>query len=385
MAEMKGFIGNPRDPEALFHWVPRFLEHLRVRNYSERTVLGTLVALRLFVEWALDRELEHADQISKPVLDAYQRWLFHYRTDAGKPLAFSSQRWRLQKVKNFFRWLTRENVIPSNPASELEMPRIERRIPRAILSEREVEKVLALADLSDLVGLRDRAIMEVFYSTGIRRTELAGLDLFDLDPARGVLTVRLGKGKKDRVVPIGQRALAWVARYLDDARPHLVAPPELPALFLSERGERLTPNYLTSHMRLYVHGAKLGKTGSCHIFRHSMATLMLEGGADVRLIQEILGHAEMSTTAIYTRVSIRHLKRVHDATHPAAKDDPGTLIAEEVLDPERATDPDHATDPEHATDSGRPRPDLARALPTERELLLSLAAEAADEDPGLAS
>lgn len=369
MAEMKGFVGNPRDPEALFHWVPRFLEWLRVRNYSERTVVGTLSGLRLFTEWAVDRELEHANQITKPVLDAYQRWLFHYRTPEGKPLAFSSQRFRLQKVKNFFRWLTKENVIPSNPASELEMPRIERRIPRAILSEREVEKVLALADLTDPVGLRDRVMMEVLYSTGIRRTELAGLDLFDIEPVRGVLTVRLGKGKKDRVVPIGERALGWIARYLDEVRPLLSAPPEVPALFLSERGERLTPNYLTSHIRLYVHGAKLGKTGSCHIFRHSMATLMLEGGADVRLIQEILGHAELSTTAIYTRVSVRHLKRVHDATHPGAKEHRGAIVAEELTDEE--------------FEEG---PSLARGAPSESELLLlSLAAEAADEDPGLAS
>jgi len=367
MGELKGFIGNPRDPEALYHWVPRFLESLRVRNYSERTVIGTLSALRMFVEWAVNRELEHANQITKPVLDAYQRWLFHFRTAGGKPLAFSSQRQRLQKVKNFFRWLTRENVIPSNPASELEMPRIERRIPRAILSESEVEKVLARADIVEVVGLRDRAIMEVLYSTGIRRFELAGLDLVDIEPARGVLTVRQGKGKKDRVVPIGERALTWVARYLDKARPELVAPPGAPALFLSERGERLTPTYLTQHIRLYVHGAKLGKSGSCHIFRHSMATLMLEGGADVRLIQEILGHADMSTTAIYTRVSIRHLKRVHDATHPAARDNSGVVVAEEVNDEQGAG------------------PELARGLPTGRELLLSLAAEAADEEPGLAS
>ena len=114
------------------------------------------------------------------------------------------------------------------------------------------------------------------------------------------------------------RALGWVARYLDEARPALVAPPETPALFLSERGDRLELQYLTTHTRRYVDGAKLGKHGACHIFRHSMATLMLEGGADIRHIQEILGHAETSTTAIYTRVSIGHLKQVHDATHPGA-------------------------------------------------------------------
>jgi integrase/recombinase XerD len=364
--ESRGFPGDERDPEALFHWVRRFLETLRVRHYSERTVITTESALRLFVEWALDRELEHATEITKPVLDAYQRWLFYFRNRDGKPLAFSSQRVRLQKLKNFFRWLTKQNVIPSNPASELEMPRVEKRLPRAILSEREVEKVLMQADTTDALGLRDRALMEVLYSTGIRRHELAGLDVFDIDAARGTLTVRQGKGRKDRTVPIGERALAWVARYLDEARPALVAPPETPALFLSERGDRLELQYLTTHTRRYVDGAKLGKHGACHIFRHSMATLMLEGGADIRHIQEILGHAETSTTAIYTRVSIRHLKQVHDATHPAAK-----------------SAPKDAPGPRAAAEARSELPDGNAAA--EKALLSLLAAEAGDEDAGGAS
>jgi integrase/recombinase XerD len=361
MPAKKDFPGNERDPHAIFHWALRFAEWMRVRNYSERTVLTALSGIRSFVEWALDRDLEHAEQISKPVVDAYQRWLFHFRSADGKPMAFSSQRVRLQTLKNFFRWLTRQNVLASNPASELDMPRVERRLPRAILTEREVEKVLALADTSDVLGLRDRAIMEVLYSCGIRRHELARLDVFDVEPTRGVLTVRLGKGKKDRVVPIGDRALAWVARYLDASRPELLTPPDSSALFLSDRGDRLSLNFLTQHMRLYIDAAKLGKSGSCHIFRHSMATLMLEHGADVRLVQEILGHADMSTTALYTRVSIQHLKRVHDATHPAAKED---------RTPTR--------------ESARPA-ELARAAPLDPELLRSLAAEAAEEEPGLAS
>ncbi len=351
------FPGDERDPGALFHWVLRFLEHQRVRNYSERTLATTESALRGFVEWANDRELEHASQITKPVLDAYQRWLFYFRSSTGKPLAFSSQRVRLQKLRGFFKWLTKENVILSNPASELEMPRVERRIPRAILTEREIEKVLAQADTTDILGLRDRAIMEVLYSTGIRRHELAGLEIFDVEPSRGTLTVRQGKGKKDRTVPIGERALGWVAKYLDEARPELSTPPEDAALFLNERGERLDLNYLTNHMRAYVDAAKLGKRGACHIFRHSMATLMLEGGADIRHIQEILGHVETSTTAIYTRVSIRHLKQVHDATHPGAKSARGASGAT-------------------AAASARAAPhELARGVPSEDELLSSLAAE----------
>jgi integrase/recombinase XerD len=131
--------------------------------------------------------------------------------------------------------------------------------------------------------------------------------------------VRLGKGRKDRVVPIGERALSWIERYQQEARPHLMVPPDEGALFLSDAGCRITPTRLTHLMRQYIDAAKLGKTGSCHVFRHTMATLMLEGGADVRHIQEMLGHASLSTTQVCTRVSIRQLKAVHDTTHPGAK------------------------------------------------------------------
>jgi integrase/recombinase XerD len=315
-------IGDARDPEGLVHWTNEFIDYMRVRNYSQPTLVTTESALRLFNEWAHERGLRHPNEVSKPILESYQRWLFYYRRKTGKPLTFSSQRVRLQKLRGFFKWLTKSNVIDLNPAGELELPRIERRIPRAIFNEREVEKVLAQPDVTDVFGLRDRAMMEVLYSTGIRRHELANLELFDIDTERGTLTVRLGKGRKDRVVPIGERALGWIAKYLEAARPKLVAPPENTLVFLNERGDRFVLPQLTHLMRRYIDDAKVGKKGACHIFRHTMATLMLEGGADVRHIQEILGHVETSTTAIYTRVSIQHLKRIHDATHPAAKASP---------------------------------------------------------------
>lgn len=324
------------DPDGLVAWGRRFVEHLEVRNYAGATVLATESSLRLFSEWAHDRDITRPSEVTKPVLESYQRWLFYYRKRSGKALTFATQRVQLQKLRGYFKWLSRQNAIPSNPASELELPRIERRLPRAILSEREVERVLMQADLTDALGLRDRAMMEVLYSTGIRRHELAGLELFDVAEDRGTLTVRQGKGKKDRVVPIGERALGWVRRYLDEARGRLVVPPETSLLFLNEHGEALGLGRLTNLMRSYIDGAKLGKTGACHIFRHTMATLMLEGGADVRHIQEILGHAETSTTAIYTRVSIQRLKAVHDATHPAAKaaaKKPGRGAGDETLEP----------------------------------------------------
>jgi integrase/recombinase XerD len=186
-----------------------------------------------------------------------------------------------------------------------------------VLNIREAEAVLAKANIHDPLGLRDRAILETLYSTGIRRLEVIGLKIFDIDHDRGTIMIRQGKGKKDRMVPIGNRALKWIERYTGEVRPRLVIDPNDTTLFLTHLGEAFTTNRLTQMVREYVDSADIGKRGSCHLFRHTMATLMLENGADVRFIQAMLGHAKLETTQIYTQVSIRKLKEIHEATHPA--------------------------------------------------------------------
>jgi len=171
--------------------------------------------------------------------------------------------------------------------------------------------------------------------------------------------IRQGKGKKDRMVPIGARAIAWTEKYLGDVRPQLVVEPDQGVLFLTATGEAFTPNRLTQMVREYVAAAAIGKTGACHLFRHMMATLMLEGGADIRFIQQMLGHAELSTTQIYTQVSIRKLKEIHTATHPGAKLERGAASTSAVESDD----------------------DAAEVFPATRESLLSsLAAEAAEEE-----
>ena len=162
--------------------------------------------------------------------------------------------------------------------------------------------------------------MEVLYSCGIRRAEVIHLKLYDLDPERGTLVIRQGKGKKDRFVPIGERAIAWMQKYIREARPQLRGRAGLTArCFCQARAKRSAPTISRSRCVTMCRTRSIGKTGACHLFRHTMATLMLEGGADIRYIQQMLGHAELSTTEIYTHVSIRMLKQVHTATHPAAK------------------------------------------------------------------
>jgi integrase/recombinase XerD len=245
--------------------------------------------------------------------------LITYRKKNGQPLNVRTQFGPLTPIRAPFKYLVKQRVLVNNPASELELPRIGHRLPRAVLTPVETELVLAQADVSDLLGLRDRAIMEVLYSTGLRRAEAAGLSIHDVDFERGTVLVRAGKGNRDRMVAIGERALGWVDKYLRDVRPELVVPPDDKTLFLNNLGRAIGLHYLSQLVGRYVEAADIGKRGACHALRHSMATQMHDNGADIRHIQAQLGHAELNTTAIYTRVSIRKLKDVHDTTHPASK------------------------------------------------------------------
>ena len=297
----------------------------------------------------------------------YQRYLFYYRKPSGHPLGFSSQLQHLTPVRAYFKWLTRQNVLLWNPASEIELPRQEKRLSKHVLTAEEAERVLEQPDVADPMGMRDRAILETLYSTGIRRMEVANLLVYDLDGERGTLMVRHGKGKKDRMVPIGDRAIARIRRYIDHGRPALVMPPDEGALFLGQEGEALSPDRLTQLVRAYVVAAETGKSGACHLFRHTCATLMLEGGADIRYIQEMLGHVELSTTQIYTQVSIRRLKAVHALTHPGAKIDKPPAATTEAAPNEEGAGPI----PPLAADEPRRR-DAA-------ELMATLAAETEED------
>jgi integrase/recombinase XerD len=221
-------------------------------------------------------------------------------------------------VRGLFRWLIKQRVLTTNPAAELELPRgLAQRLPQP-LTDSEITRVLTRADPRTAIGLRDRAILETGYSTGLRRMELIRLRLYDLDFAPGVLAVREGKGRKDRVVPIGAGAMAWLGRYLDEVRPEFVVEADEGTVFLTRRGRPFHTNNLSRLTHNSLIAAGVAKRGACHLLRHTMATAMLEHDADVRVIQEILGHARLTTTHIYTRVSIRLLKAVHSATHPTA-------------------------------------------------------------------
>ncbi|AWH87073.2 site-specific tyrosine recombinase XerC [Limnobaculum parvum] len=313
-------IGPAHNPKSLYALLLRFVKWRRERNWSETTLKVQTHHSYRFILWASERGISYASEVTRPVLERYQRYLHQYRKKNGEPLSTRTQRTALQPLQVWFRWMAKQNLILANPAADLELPRLEKRLPRTILSVEDVEQVLSLPDLTTAQGIRDRALMELLWSTGIRRSEAAGLEVYSVDGSRKTVTVVQGKGKKDRVIPIGERALWWVQYWLHQVRPELMVKPDIKALFVAMDGVAgLGPNGITNAVSAYIKASGIAKWGSCHLFRHAMATQMLENGADLRWIQAMLGHASVESTQIYTQVSIRALAAVHASTHPAEK------------------------------------------------------------------
>lgn len=318
---------------------------MAVKNYSQNTIEIRSCYLGYFVKWTEERGLVEPSEITKAVIERYQHYLYHYRkVRTGEPLSFNSQHTRLIPVRAFCKWLSKQNYILYNPAADLEMPRLEKRLPKDILSASEADTVCNVPDVREPVGLRDRAMLETLYNTGMRRMEVIGLKMYDIDFDRGTVLIRQGKGKKDRMTPIGDRALAWIRKYMLEVRPSLVVSPDNGILFLTAQGEAFTRNRLTQMVRNYINASNVGKKGSCHLFRHTCATLMLEGGADIRFIQQLLGHADISTTEIYTQVSIKKLKEIHNLTHPAARLNPEDNPGNPSKTPESTRNPEESTE-----------------------------------------
>ncbi|PHV09789.1 site-specific tyrosine recombinase XerC [Chitinimonas sp. BJB300] len=301
----------------LRRYLTAFLSWSEAR-YSAATVQKRKVSLEGFLAWCAERDIAQLHDLSRDLLERYQRHLYDYRKTDGQPLTIGTQLGLLHSLQAFCKWLTRQRYILYNPAAELELPKAPRRLPHAVLSREEVESVLNQPDLTTLMGLRNRTILETLYASGVRKSELVQLTLHDLDLPHGTLRIRQGKGNKDRIVPIGERACAWLTKYLDDVRPALVVGADDGQLFLTDYGEMFSNNRLNDMVRKYLNHAGIDRPGACHMFRHACATHMLDNGADLRALQLILGHAQITTTEIYTHVSIGRLKAVHAATHPAA-------------------------------------------------------------------
>ncbi len=310
-----------RPPVAIEHtgfypYLVQYNEAMAVRGYSDSTLHRRESDIRRFVGWCDERHINTPQDVTKPILERYQKHLYYYRQANGEPLSPTSQNHYLVSVRQFFKWLTQQNHLLYNPASELVIVKQAVTLP-VVLSIEEVERLMQQPDLRTLGGIRDRTVLECFYSTGMRRSELCNLCVQDVNLSRATMLIRHGKGNKDRLLPIGKRALTWLERYLQSVRLELLLDIKAQTLFLNDYGEPFRDSKLGDKVKRYMKHAGIDAPGSCHLLRHACATHMLENGAEMRYIQAMLGHADPRATQLYTHVSIRRLAEIQEATHPA--------------------------------------------------------------------
>ncbi|MEW6277775.1 MAG: tyrosine-type recombinase/integrase [Candidatus Eremiobacterota bacterium] len=301
------------DPEL---WLNRFCDWMTVKQWSPRTVKTYACILGRFLNWLAARRVGELSQVTRTTLQDYRMHLFYERT-RGRALAPVSQVRRLSAVKTFFRFLEGEGWLLVDPAAGLELPRVPRTLPRTLLSESEVLQILEAPDIRRPLGLRDRALLELLYSTAVRNSELRSLTLEDVHADGRLLVVRQGKGGKSRVVPLGEEAVFWLGRYLERGRPRLVRSSSERVLFVGQHGQALRSTWgLAQLVARAARRAGLTRPVTPHAFRHACATHMLRHGAGLRHLQELLGHASAGTTQRYTRVEVSDLRRVHRRCHP---------------------------------------------------------------------
>jgi len=292
--------------------VEDFITHLvGEKGLSFNTVIAYTLDLRQFTEFLTERATRLTD-VDQAVVSEYLGAL-HDRKLARATIAR-----KLSCIRRFMAFLQREGCLNTNPAAQLQSPKREIRLP-AFMYQREIDVLLSLPSPDTVLGVRDRAVLELMYATGVRISELSGMNVFDVDYSLGFCRV-VGKGRKERFVPVGSRALDALGRYLEMSRPKLAKKRRgnEPALFLNWRGERLSVRGIRDLFHRYVREACAREGLSPHSIRHSFATHLLEAGADLRSVQEMLGHASVSTTQIYTHVTKKRLREVYMNTHPRA-------------------------------------------------------------------
>jgi len=306
--------------KAMMKTVEEFKRHLETEGYSQVTIQGYGYDLKPFLGYLTEHRIRRFSQVTPETIQSYQEYIHHEYVSryTGKPVSAYHQRNLLAVLKVFFRYLLRRGKILSDPTNLMLFPRMPKRLPRDILTKREMRRLLAACDLSTPHGYRDRVILEILYATGIRRNELRNLKLFDVDTTKRELVVRLGKGAKDRVIPLAKKAADVVERYVTDHRRHLLDPVKTDEgyLLLSSYGSKLSKDFSTAFLRKYTKKAKITKRITTHSFRHTMATHLLKNKASIRAIQELLGHEQLSSTQVYTKVEIGDLKKVIDRAHP---------------------------------------------------------------------
>jgi site-specific recombinase XerD len=302
----------------------RFLEWMEAVNYSPKTRVNYARDVRLFLEWvAGEIEIQSVAEVTSAHIQQYQLALFQQEGRAvdgeAKPLSLGAQANKLAAVRKFFQWLLAEGMLAHNPSAALEFPKRGRQLPRNVLTPEEARRLIEATPIKKPRDIRDRALIEVLYATGIRRAELIALTIYDLDLLAAALKIR-GKGDSTRIVPLTQSAMAALKLYLDEARPVYAKHATQVSLFVSSRsGGPLDDDDIVRIVQKVAKRAGIAKHITPHTLRHSIATHLLQGLADIRQIQKLLGHRRLTSTEIYTHVEISDLQEVIARCHPREK------------------------------------------------------------------
>ncbi len=309
-------------PEPFRSAIRAYIADCEAANFSQWTVYQYVESLCAFFSWLKTAApgVKHFNDVTRPILSDYQMNLYQKEKKRGGKYAAATQHGRLSSVLRFFTWLQQNEKILINPGSTIQLPKVPKRLPRNILSQREINKLLKAPDITTHLGLRNRAMLETLYSTGIRNMELRNLTLADINAADSWLTIRQGKGSKDRVVPLGKAALHFIELYLERTRPYFAGKKNIDILFVTQHGEKLHHDTVNQIIEHAAKKAKIKRNVSAHAIRHTCATLMLKGRASIRHIQELLGHESLASTERYTKVEITDLKKVHERCHPREKE-----------------------------------------------------------------
>lgn len=300
------------------YWKDRFVEHLRASGRSESTVASYLVETKRFLSFLADRGLSEPHQIQKVDVEEYQLSLEHRIKANGEPLTLSGKTTKIYTVKSFLKFLRQAEVLLTDPARDIVCKPPPRKLLPELPTEAEVLSLLEVPDVTTPLGLRDRAILELLYSSGLRNSELRMLKVSDVDLLRLQVRVELGKGRRHRMIPLGEEAGAWIGEYLQSARAFLLRKKEHGFLFVSFHGNRFHVSSLAKLVSRLARAAGIEKTVTPHILRHCCATHLLRNKMNLRHLQELLGHASPSSTQVYTQVDMSDLKRAHQAHHPRA-------------------------------------------------------------------
>ncbi len=297
-----------------------YLEYLKIRNYAELSIKSVEHSLRYFIDYVLKSNITEPEGITENHIQSYQKYRYYYENKSGKQDSAHTQNTHVSRIRQWFRYMRKNGYINYNPAEEIEFIREPKKVIKIALTDQEVRKILRQPDINTLRGYRDRTILEVLYATGVRRNELCKFKLKDVYLQEGLLKVEQGKGKKDRMVPIGKVAEKYLEQYIKFVRLELLRDAKSEYLFISEMKRGLSKDRVSEIVSYYAKQAGIDKEVTAHTLRRTCATEMIRRKANVMHVSRLLGHEKLESIKPYCDLTIIDLKKAHEKYHPRERD-----------------------------------------------------------------